>query len=231
MNSADRVLPVPVAVPVVYLVATDRPAGATAGPRPPLPPTSLLLARGATQEQAKQVATATYVTGVVEEAPLADALAVTTRARTRAHELAGVYDGLVVDAVVPRVVLPAVGTYRAATAWFVPAHADGAVRTHGLARFGLPELWANGLPPDRLAMYDAVLTGIAQRLIEEWPSRDPVGPATITLRDVARGYADPSAGGDDPTLTRSVDVTLSYDRDDHRLEVVLHDDPADALFG
>ena len=115
--------------------------------------------------------------------------------------------------------------------WFVLEHPDeSTTTTHGLARFGLPEIVVPDADPDALPMYDAVLTGIAQRVTEEWPDNDPVGPATITLRDVARGYGDAGAGGDDPTLTRRVDVTLAYDAGRDLLVVTLHDDPATALF-
>lgn len=118
-----------------------------------------------------------------------------------------------------------------ASQWFVfeyDADEDGHIMTHGLDQFGLPELHSFGVPSEQKAMYDAVLTGIAYRLIGEWPALDPVGPATITLRDIAYGLGDPVAAStpDD----RNIDVTLSYAEDENELHVTLHDDPATSLF-
>lgn len=153
--------------------------------------------------------------------------------RKQALELAELHDGVVVDMLLPRVIEhgSAATSLSYASQWFVfeyDADEDGHIMTHGMDQFGLPELHSFGVPPAQKAMYDAVLTGIAFRLIDEWPAHDPIGPATITLRDIAYGLGDPAASStpDD----RSVDVTLTYAEDDYELHVTLHDDPATSLF-
>ncbi|MFY0406091.1 hypothetical protein [Solicola sp. PLA-1-18] len=198
---------------------------------PPAPP-ALLLARGSAPASVERLdALDAYLLVRAESGPGADALAANQDALERARTLARERDGVVVDLGVPRVVEPGARTGRAASDWFVFAHdEDAVIDTWGLDRFGLPELHCDQSDDARLPMYDAVLVGVAQRLVEEWPGQDPVGPATITLRDVARGYGDASAGGDDPTLDRGVDVTLVHDAVERRLVVTLHDDPATALF-
>ena len=70
---------------------------------------------------------------------------------------------------------------------------DGLLRTDGLAQFGLPEVTVADVDPATHAMTDAVVAGLAHRLIAEWPSNDPVGPATVTLRDIAFGLGDAEA--------------------------------------
>lgn len=168
-----------------------------------------------------------------DESDAAGAAAMALETRIKALELAEAHDGVAVDMLLPRVVEhgSAETSLTDASQWFVfeyDADEDGHIMTHGLDQFGLPELHSFGVPPAQKAMYDAVLTGIAFRLIDEWPDHDPVGPATITLRDIAYGFGDPAASStpDD----RSVDVTLSYAEDEHELRVTLHDDPATNLF-
>ncbi|MGZ5421652.1 MAG: hypothetical protein ACXWXF_05845 [Aeromicrobium sp.] len=153
--------------------------------------------------------------------------------RIQALKLAEAHDGVAVDMLLPRVIehSSVASSLTHASQWFVfeyDADEDGHIMTHGLDQFGLPELHSFGVPPEQKAMYDAVLTGIAFRLIDEWPEKDPIGPATITLRDIAYGFGDPAA--ESTPNDRSVDVTLSYDEDSHELRVTLHDDPATSLF-
>lgn len=195
-----------------------------------LPPANLLVARGSDITDLEQLADRPHVLAVTKAAELADAHEIECATRARALEVAGEHDGLVVDTAVPRILRPDATPSPAAHEWFAFSHDDTAIRTHGMARFGLPELGNEQSPTERLPMYDAVLVGVAQRLIEEWPANDPIGPATITMLDIAHGYGDPSADTDDSTLERSVDVSLRYDRDKRLLDVALHDDPATALF-
>ncbi|QMW65154.1 hypothetical protein H4N58_13135 [Mumia sp. ZJ1417] len=227
----SRPVPVPGTVSALYVVLTDEPLESDLAD-PPVPPPSLLLARGSSPKAVRFAESLPYATAVTGESAPGDALETQRRTQATARALAAEHVGVVIDSAVPRLLstAPHPDVVRASD-WFVLEHpADDVSTTHGLARFGLPELVVSGIEAGRLPMYDAVLTGIAQRMVEEWPDNDPVGPATITLRDVARGYGDASAGGDDPTLERSVDVTLTYDPDDDRLVVALHDDPATALF-
>ncbi len=133
---------------------------------------------------------------------------------------------------------------------------DGVLLTDGLAQFGLPEVrlrtgpgggagpWAAGRPgggagpwateetpaddPTLQGMVSAVLAGLVHRLIDEWPEHDPVGEATVTLRDVAFGLGDPQA--DVTPHDRGVRIRIDYVPDDHVLAVELLDDPATTLF-
>lgn len=167
------------------------------------------------------------------ESDTAGARAMAFETRITALQLAEAHDGVAIDMLLPRVVEhgSASTSLSNASQWFVfeyDADEDGHIMTHGLDQFGLPELHSFGVPPAQGAMYDAVLTGIAFRLIDEWPAQDPVGPATITLRDIAYGFGDPAATS--TPNDRSVDVTLAYDEDEHELRVTLHDDPATNLF-
>lgn len=227
-----RPVPIPRGVAALYVVLTDEPLESDS-PAPPLPPVSLLLARGSSPKAVRYAESLTYATAVSAESDVSEALEVQRRTQAEARALAAEHVGIVVDAAVPRLLGPEAPHPEVLriSEWFVLERPDeSTTTTHGLARFGLPELVVPGADPDALPMYDAVLTGIAQRVTEEWPDNDPVGPATITLRDVARGYGDAGAGGDDPTLARRVDVTLAYDADRDLLVVTLHDDPAKALF-
>lgn len=228
----DGALPVPRSVTALYVVLTAEPLARGDAPAPPLPPAGLLLARGSRPEEVERFASRSQPSAVVLESALDEAWAGEARARAAARDLAQRHDGVVVDSAVPRLLdlRAEVRDHVCATDWFVFEHRDTEIRTHGISRFGLPELRCGDVPTARLAMYDAVLVGVAQRVIEEWPANDPGGPATITMRDIARGYGDLSAGGDDPTLLRSLAATLTYARADQALEVRLHDDPATALF-
>ena len=84
------------------------------------------------------------------------------------------------------------------------------------------------LDPAVRGMVSAVLAGLVHRLIEEWPEHDPVGEATVTLRDIAFGLGDPQA--DVTPSDRGVRVRIDYVPDDHVLAVELLDDPATGLF-
>jgi len=78
-------------------------------------------------------------------------------------------------------------------------------------------------------MVDAVIAGLAHRLIAEWPENDPVGPATVTLRDIAYGLGDLEAVT--TPKDRAIDLVIDYDPGPHRLVVQLLQDPAEVLFG
>ena len=106
--------------------------------------------------------------------------------------------------------------------------ADGILRTDGLSQFGLPEVVVSEVDPETHAMTDAVIAGLAHRLIAEWPSNDPVGPATVTLRDIAFGLGDPDASR--TPEGRAIDLLIDYEAGSHRLLVQLMSNPADALF-
>ncbi len=153
--------------------------------------------------------------------------------RIQALEIAGRHDGLVVELLPPRVLelRPEEVSLAHAQQWYVLDYddlAEGLLRTDGLTQFGLPEVSISGVDPETHAMTDAVIAGLAHRLIAEWPSNDPVGPATVTLRDIAFGLGDTKAA--EIPEGRSIDVLIDYDPGPHQLLVQLMDDPATALF-
>jgi hypothetical protein len=153
--------------------------------------------------------------------------------RIQALELAQRHDGVVVELLPPRVLelRPEEVSLAHAQQWYVLDYDDlddGLLRTDGLAQFGLPEVTVAGVEVETHTMTDAVVAGLSHRLIAEWPSNDPVGPATVTLRDIAFGLGD--AGASATPEGRSIDVLIDYDPGPHQLLVQLMDDPASALF-
>ena len=153
--------------------------------------------------------------------------------RIQALDLAARHDGIVVELLPPRVLelQPEDVSLAHAQQWYVLDYddlEDGLLRTDGLEQFGLPEVTVADVDPATHAMTDAVVAGLAHRLIAEWPSNDPVGPATVTLRDIAFGLGDAEAS--ETPEGRSIDVLIDYEAGAHRLLVQLMDDPAEALF-
>lgn len=224
-------LPVPKVCSAIYAVMTPHPLDRE--DHVAMPMEFLLRLRGSSDLGMKRLKKRPFQYLLRGESDTAGAAEMALETRLKAIELAEAHDGVVVDMLLPRVVehSSTATSLTHAAQWFVfeyDADEDGHIMTHGLDQFGLPELHSFGVPADQKAMYDAVLTGIAYRLIAEWPANDPVGPATITLRDIAFGFGDPSASS--TPNDRSVDVTLAYDEDSHELRVTLHDDPATNLF-
>lgn len=220
-------IPRPTTVRPFYIVATADEV--EPGAEPPVPSPELLAAFGSTPDEIASLAERPFHTAIMAEAPIEEAATAERECRRAAFAFAVEYDGIVVDAAVPRIL----GMQRefprltAATNWFVFERDGDAVSTVGLHRFGLPELSClDAAGP----MFDAVLTGLAQRLLRDWPATDPVGPLTVTLRDIAYGYGDKSAGGEDPAFARSLDLTIAYDEIATVLDVTLYDDPAQTLF-
>ncbi|MCW2746991.1 MAG: hypothetical protein JWP10_133 [Nocardioidaceae bacterium] len=226
-------VPIPNEVSAIYAVCLVAPLDGLSD-HIALPHEDILKAHGATAAQLlrlrgrphQQVIIAR--TGVAEE--VRD-LAFTNR--KRALELAEEHDGVAVDLLQSRIIThPSDETSLANASQWVVLEQDiqgyPEVATNGLDQFGLPEARITFPPAENRPMLDAIMMGIAHRLIEEWPQRDPVGPATITLRDIAYGYgqADAATTPDD----RHIDVTLTYDDDEHWIDVTLHDDPSIALF-
>ena len=220
-------IPRPTTVRPFYIVATADEVDP--GTEPPVPAAELLAAFGSTAEEIASLEQRPFHTAIMAEAPIEQGTTAERECRRAAFAFAVENDGIVIDAAIPRIL----GMRReyprltAATNWFVFERDGDAVSTVGLRRFGLPELSClDAAGP----MFDAVLTGLAQRLLRHWPAKDPVGPLTVTLRDIAYGYGDKSAGGEDPAFARSVDLTVAYDEAGKVLDVTLYDDPAHTLF-
>ena len=198
------------------------------------PPSPELLRRYGTSEVAlRRLRSRHQQHLLMRTASLDDVAFVQRDARVEALRLAEEHDGVVIDLSIPRVVEDRADdvSLSHATQWFVIDHDeldDGRLRTLGLTSFGLPEIVLDGVDPQQPAMAGAVLAGLVHRLIAEWPAHDPVGEATVTLRDIAYGLGDGAAA--QTPADRSVDVSIGYDPQAERLTVRLLGDPATTLF-
>jgi hypothetical protein len=228
---STRPVPVEVEPQVMYAVMTAAPLESE---DLIAPPTAELLRHYGSSDQAMQrLRSRRHQFLVLRQASLEDVASVTRDARIEALLLAEQHDGLVIDLAIPRIIEQRSDevSLAHATQWYAVDYeglGEGRLRTVGLASFGLPEVVVEGVDGVQHAMYSAVLAGLAHRLIAEWPSNDPVGRATVTLRDIAYGLGDLEA-----TATpgdRSVDVDIAYDEVDNHLVVTLLGDPAEALF-
>lgn len=224
---STRPVPVPSSCTASYVVMT--PERLEHEDHLPLPHDDLLRHYGTSVAALARLAECPHQVLLQSKVPIEQASAALRDARIQALDLARRHDGVVVELLPPRVIelRPDEVSLAHATQWYVLDYDrldDGLLVTDGLAQFGLPELLLTGVQRATHVMTDAVVAGIAYRLIAEWPSNDPVGPATITLRDIAFGLGDAQAAT--TPADRSVDVTLSYDETAHVLRVTLHDDPA-----
>lgn len=198
-----------------------------------LPSAELLRRYGSSEASLARLSARPHQLLIMRSATVDDAAFALRDARTEALILAEQHDGLVIDLAIPRTVDQHSSTVSLAhaTQWYVVdyAHlAQGQLHTVGLASFGLPELVVTDVDADQHAMVNAVLAGLVHRLIAEWPAHDPVGGATITLRDIAYGLGDPAAA--ETPKDRSIDVTIEHDPAAERLLVRLQGDPATAIF-
>jgi len=199
----------------------------------PLPSPGLLRRYGTTDEALERLGERPHQLLITCHAPTAKMAAAVRDARIHALELAREHDGVVVELLPPRVLefTPAEVSLAHAQQWYVLDYDDlddGILRTDGLSQFGLPEVMVVDVDPETHAMTDAVIAGLAHRLIAEWPKNDPVGPATVTLRDIAFGLGDPQAST--TPRDRTIDLLIDYDAGPHRLVVQLPQDPAVTLF-
>jgi hypothetical protein len=244
---SQRPVPVPDTCEWLYAVMTPEPLDHE--DHVPLPSPALLRAHGTSQVGLARLDRCSHQLVLQSQAPTAAAAAAARDTRIQALELAARHDGVVLELLTPRLVeLTSDQVSLAhATQWYVLDHGavlDGVLLTEGLAQFGLPEVRlrtglgggaatgaTDGTPADDPAlrgMASAVLAGLVHRLIEEWPEHDPVGEATVTLRDIAFGLGDPQA--DVTPHDRGVRLRIDYVPDDHVLAVELLDDPATTLF-
>lgn len=222
----ERIVPVPQAARSLHAVFTADPIEPVADLA--APPASLLRRFGASDDDLTALSRRDQPHVFVLDAPLgtrlntvAEQLADTRRA---ALAFADEHDGVVVDMLVPRIVGPTQTDPTVASHWVALDLDAGHLRSRGLEAFGLPELRAEAEDGARTGMILAVAMGLAQRLITEWPEHDPVGPAAVTLHDIALGFADPEPAPREPALDLMIDYT------DGALVVTLVDDPT-TLFG
>lgn len=199
----------------------------------PLPSPSLLRRYGTTDEALERLSERQHQLLVTCHAPTRKMAAAVRDARIHVLELAREHDGVVVELLPPRVLefRPDEVSLAHAQQWYVLDYDDlddGILRTDGISQFGLPEVIVVDVDRETHVMTDAVIAGLAHRLIAEWPKNDPVGPATVTLRDIAYGLGDPQASA--TPRDRTIDLLIDYDPGPHRLVVQLVQDPAEVLF-
>lgn len=215
----------------MYAVMTAEPLGTDDLIPPPSP--ELLRHYGTSDVAMRRLRSRHHQHLLMRRASLEDAAAAQHETRVEALRLAEAHDGVVIDLAIPRAVEQRSDevSLAHATQWYVVDYADlasGRLTTVGLRSFGLPEVVLDGVDPDRHPMFSATLAGLAHRLISEWPGNDPVGRATVTLRDIAHGLGDPGADG--TPADRSVDVAIEYVPEPESLVVRLLHDPATTLF-
>ncbi len=228
---SDRPVPVPETCRAHYAVLTEQPLDRE--DHVPLPSEPLLRAHGTSQLAAARVHRLPHQRVLHHEVPVADAADAAVRLRREALALAAEHGGQVLELLPPRVLeAPADAVSLAhAAQWYVLDHAallDGTLLTDGLDQFGLPAVRVRDVADADRAMVSAVLAGLVHRLIAEWPGHDPVGEATVTLRDIAHGLGDAQA--DVTPVERGITVRIDYDADDHVLDVAVLQDPATTLF-
>ncbi|WP_456697235.1 hypothetical protein [Aeromicrobium sp. P5_D10] len=153
--------------------------------------------------------------------------------RIEALQIAEEHDGVVVDLSIPRVIEQSSSSVSLAhaTQWYVVDYSSldrSELRTVGLKSFGLPEILLTDVDQARHPMFSAVLAGLVHRLIAEWPANDPVGDATITLRDIAYGLGDAEAP--ETPKDRYIGCVIEYDAAADVLVVRIDGDPATAIF-
>ena len=199
----------------------------------PMPNEALLRRYGSSPEALERLRECRHQLLITCQAPTKDMAEAVRDARIHALQLAAEHDGVVVELLPPRVLelTPEQVSLAHAQQWYVLDYDDlddGLLRTDGLSQFGLPEVTVVEVDRATHAMTDAVIAGLAHRLITEWPENDPVGPATVTLRDIAFGLGDPQAAM--TPKDRTLDLLITYDPGPHRLVVQLLQDPAEVLF-
>lgn len=228
---STRPVPLPRTCEAMYAVMTPRSLGRDQ--HLPLPHDALLRHHGTSDLALARLRRCTHQSLVHGRVPLERAAEHARSMRVDALRLAEQHDGVVVDLTVPRVLELTADEVSLVQAdqWYVldaRLVLDGVLQSDGLAQFGLPEVRLREVTGAARAAAGAVVAGLAHRLVAEWPDNDPVGPAAVTLRDVAYGLGDPQAK-DTPT-DRALPLTIAYDGEDGVLDVVLGADPVATLF-
>lgn len=228
---STRPVPVPRTCEAMYVVLTPRPLGVD--DTLPLPSAALLRHHGTSATALERFEGLRHQRVLHHRVPLERAAEAAVALRVEALRLAEEHDGVVVDLTVPRILELASADVSASVAsqWYVldaAAVLDGRLQTDGLVQFGLPELRVDDVAPSERAVAGAVVAGVAHRLLAEWPDHDPVGPAGITLRDIAHGLGDPQA---DATPVKPVlHIDLAHDARAEVITATWHEDAAQVLF-
>jgi hypothetical protein len=188
---------------------------------PPLP-RDLLAAYGAAAPDLEAITSAAHVIAVRAAYRPGRPPAHEWASRTVAGALGTLADAPVIDVFTPQILtsphlLRSVHAFHL-TDWMLLPHTSGPhgslVTTKGLARFGLPELRTENVPPDLVEPWGRLLNGLAHRVLDLWLDELPTEaltadiPETITvgLQDIA------AAQGTEDPAHREVSVRLHLDR-------------------
>lgn len=220
-EASERIVPVPPRCRSVHGVFTRQPIDGSADF--PAPAAALLKRFGASEDAAQSLVDRPNLRMFMTDVPLADAWSAAGHARRDAGAFAVEHDGVLVDLAVPRIVEDPAAA--GAASWVAVDVDPIGLTTRGLEAFGLPELRVDGVEASRTASTIAVLLGLSQRLLTEWPEHDPVGPAAVTLHDIALAYDDQI---DQSGSERSTDLLIVFH--DGELVLTVMGDPITDLF-
>lgn len=220
-SDSERIVPVPQRCRSVHGVFTREPIDGSADF--PAPAAALLKRFGATDDATHELTERPHLRMFMTDALLDDARSAARDARRDAAAFAAEHDGVLVDLSVPRIVQNAAAA--GAAAWVAVDVDPIGLTTRGLEAFGLPELRVDGVEAAHTASTIAVLLGLSQRLISEWPAHDPVGPAAVTLHDIALAYDDQI---DQTGPERNTDLLIAFH--DGELVLTMMGDPIADLF-
>ena len=207
----------------------------------PMPPVELLAVFGADEATCQAVLSAGSGVAVALVRPRDEALSAERAVRAAAAVLSGPGD-VTIDTAVPRVwpVRDRSTDVPRSADWFVldriTTGERSGTRTHGLARFGLPELMVEDVAEDDLPAWDAAFVGVAHVLLDRLGTMDAdelVLDATlrVTVADVAAGYSEPFDESD-PTVRRGTELRLEHLASDDDPGVLrLTGTPVQDLFG
>ncbi|WP_433333234.1 hypothetical protein [Spirillospora sp. CA-294931] len=213
---------------------------------PPLP-ADLLAVYGATPDELAAISDASHVLAVRAAYRPGWPPAHEWATRAVAGAVGAAASAPVIDVFTPQILsperiensLPGPDGHVRMTDWILLPHTSGAhgfwFTTKGLARFGLPELQTDNVPPGLVEPWGRLLNGLARRLLDLWldelsTSDRPVFAELPTL--VSVGLQDVAAAtGTEETVRREVSVRLRVDPfdGDHILTVLAPEDGPDRL--
>lgn len=193
---------------------------------PPLP-ADLLAAYGGSPSDVEAVAAAPHVLAVRAAYRPGRPPAHEWAARAVAGAVGAAVSAPVIDVFTPQVLahdrlfrsLPGPGGAVRLTDWMLLPHTTGRdgsyITTRGLARFGLPELQTEHVPPGLVEPWGRLLNGLAHHVLDLWLDELPAGeqPLVIEIPEVVSvGLQDIAAaqGADEP-MRREVSVRLRHD--------------------
>lgn len=190
----------------------------------PVPPIELLRASGSSAGACDLVTSAAYGWALLLRHRPCDSVDGETATRAAAAVLAAAAAGVVVDTTLPRAYTVSEEATRTAISDLIsfdhePQGTGRRVTTRGLTRFGLPEVTAHGVPSELLPACDALLIGVAGRVVAALQHLGISGatvlelavPFRLQLDDIASGYGEPVA--EDVTASRTIDLVLEVAAD------------------